>query len=214
MKSKPKDVVAYLQNVYTTARSLYPEAISNWRKISLKVSASPSICVLSPQIQMIGYIDVICRSIEDSLKEVLNEDDIMISMLSVQYSTIWVSQSYAIHHVIARRSLLPEKLKSWYKDISRLRVQIEKFEPRTQGIPKQSLKKVELIPIPTLPDDKPHAYDFTERNSAMLFPSGRTPTGSMAWVVVDPGATEQRILSRRQLADDVIAAWLVDSPRP
>ncbi len=197
-----------------------------WVRISHKIGSLLPGSLLVVSVQQAGTLDLLIRKMEDEYisttsSENLNPTNAAATLienekLTIQFmmSELWIGTVYEFMRLLADRSrkLAPdgEEFAAIKRDLSLLRIPIEKHEVASDQKLKTSLK---LVRNPFHNDENDNDLKYLEyskddpKRSISLLRRINLETGSIEWNVYEVESQTARWLSRREISDRILAFW-------
>jgi hypothetical protein len=193
---------------FVIARSKYPELAQRWVTASWRTGSKIPASLAMVSIQRAGELDIVCRALEDELKQSPSKEgemDLRDNYL-MMLSELWIGAAYAISFALKERKLQLDKpdFVGLAEDLRLIRVQIEKHQ-----IPSDRKLK-EPLPLstgPAKPGEAPERVTLYDKSDPLRAHIGRTGVSerrSMVWEIIEVQTHSMRWIERRQTADKML----------
>lgn len=177
------------------ARARAPVLGERWIRLSHVLGSMIPNGSATEVLQEVGRLDLLIRAMED-------EPDPMLHPL-MPLSVTWVALSYEVVRALHQRRLDLPGLEPLLRQMELVRIPLLKFEVAQEGKNRMPPIKLYRYP-PTSSDEPPELYDRSDRGRAYRPVGALTPAG-LAWGVIDAAAGQTVWVTRRSLADGLLA---------
>lgn len=198
----------FLNQAFAEAFAKYRDLNEKWVAVSWKVGGSLPTSLLSNNIQRLGRLDLLIRSLEDEVNAGLDENDIFTFDHLAMLSEVWVGGEYEIFRLLRQRkrsgtnALFPQILKF----LELLRMPMEKHEIAKD---RRLQEPLQLQRSPPNNDETDfYEYDKNDDSRSHIMPSAVSGVnGSLMWHVIDLENNTSYWIERRWLSDQILELW-------
>ncbi|HXW19100.1 MAG TPA: hypothetical protein VEK35_01185 [Roseiarcus sp.] len=198
----PRSVSNLIASAFAEA-ALRNRAIGDeWRKISVKVGGRLPASLLIVDVQKMGNLDLVIRSMEDDSKCDHGDPDLQMFL-----SGLWVGMAYEVLRSLKARKLCSgDAFEILERDLKLIRIPLEKYEIPDEG----KLDGPTALARSPPNNDASDFYAYVPKKDPLrthIMPS-ELREGSVSWQVLDPlAAVKERWIVRRDLSDRILALW-------
>jgi hypothetical protein len=212
-----RTVTELIADAFNKARSEHENIVGRWISLSFRLGQFVPDSLMFSNIQRLGDLDVLLRSMEAETSQRLGEGQFVTHQS--MFSSEWIGGCYEALRSVRQRNtqraesrqdghavLSSSEFEDLFRDLEVLRIGLEKHE-----LPVDRKIKVPLAMARTPPIDPQrdhYTYDPKDPNRAHIMPDGLSSRGSMMWLAADPVRSTAKWLERRELSDRILGLLL------
>lgn len=208
-----RTVTQLIADAFNKARSEHEDVAGRWISLSFRLGQFVPDSLISSNIQRLGDLDVLLRSMETETSQKLGEGQFVT--YQSMFSSEWIGGCYEVLRAVRQRNtqraesgqdghaaISSPEFAELFRDLEVLRVGFEKHE-----LPVDHKIKVPVTMTRTPPIDPKrdhYTYDPKDPNRAHIMPNGLSSRGSMMWLAADPVRGTTKWLERKELSDRIL----------